>query len=95
LIDFDDSGYGFRAFELATILQAQLDAPDYNEVKSALMEGYSSKRAINLDVIDMFIVLRTWTYLGWIIARIDEAGAKARNEKYIMRSVCRARQWIA
>jgi len=40
LIDFDDSRFGFRIFELATILQAQFDAPDYVQIKAALLEGY-------------------------------------------------------
>lgn len=94
LIDFDDSGFGFRLFEIATILQAQLEEPDYVQVKASLIEGYSSKRTVSLDSIDMFIVLRTWTYLGWIISRIDEPGSKARNEKYVARSVRRSRQWL-
>lgn len=94
LIDFDDCGFGFRAFELATILQAQLETPDYQIVKTALLEGYMSKRAINLEVIDMFIVLRSWTYLGWIISKMHELGAADRNARYVARSVRRAKQWL-
>lgn len=94
LIDFDDCGFGFRAFELATILQAQLEAPDYHVVKAALLEGYVSKRNLNTDFIDMFILLRSWTYLGWIIPKMKESGSVDRNARYVARSVRRAEQWL-
>jgi len=94
LIDFDDCGFGFRAFELATILQAQLESPDYPIVRTALLEGYMSKRSIDIDAIDMFIVLRSWTYLGWIIPKMKEPGSVARNARYVARSVRRADQWM-
>lgn len=94
LIDFDDCGFGFRAFELATILQAQMETPEYQKVKAALLKGYVSKRAINLEVIDMFIVLRSWTYLGWIIPKMNEPGSVDRNARYVARCVRRAQQWL-
>lgn len=95
LIDFDDAGTGFRLFEIATILQHQLEAPDYAELRAAVIDGYRRHRAIDLSELDLMLLLRSWTYLGWIMPRMDEPGGAARCEKFARRAVRRAEQWMA
>ncbi|MES0824534.1 phosphotransferase enzyme family protein [Ruegeria sp. SCP11] len=82
LIDFDDSGFGFRLFDLATTLLKNLDEPDYPELRAALIEGYKSVRDIDTAALDLFVLLRSATYVGWIITRMEEDGSEIRNERF-------------
>ena len=79
LIDFDDGGWGFRAFDLATVLMRQLTAPDYPALRAALVQGYARP----MPALDLLLMLRALTYLGWIIPRMDEPGAVERNRRLI------------
>ena len=78
LIDFDDGGYGFRVFELATFLLRYMDEPDYPELRAALCEGYGVRAAIDPQELDLFLVLRAFTYPGWFMDRSDEPNTAAR-----------------
>ncbi|APG49244.1 phosphotransferase enzyme family protein [Phaeobacter porticola] len=82
-IDFDDGGYGYRVFELATALLKHIDAPDYGDLKQALICGYTSTRPIDLATLDLFMALRATTYVGWNITRMGEDGGGARNTRFI------------
>ena len=46
LLDFDDSGFGFRLFELATTLFKIRSEPDYETLEAALLAGYRSERPL-------------------------------------------------
>lgn len=82
-IDFDDGGYGFRVFELATALFKHIDALDYADLKQALISGYASTRHIDLATLELFMALRATTYVGWNITRMGEDGGAARNARFI------------
>lgn len=72
LIDFDDAGFGWRTFELATILHFLADNPHSAVMEAALLEGYQSVRpllATDLDALPMFLALRGLSYIGWIHTR--------------------------
>ncbi len=74
-IDFDDAGFGFRIFDLATALVKNRDEPHYEAMKSRLFEGYKSVRSLSsLDEnsLDLFLSLRDFAYLGWADARREE-----------------------
>jgi Ser/Thr protein kinase RdoA (MazF antagonist) len=43
-IDFDDSGYGYWAFDLAVALDACRDDPAYARYREALLDGYAEHR---------------------------------------------------
>lgn len=83
LIDFDDSGFGFRLFDIATTLLRNRSEPDYEALKVALLDGYRSVRDIDMAALDLFLVLRATTYVGWIISRMEEEGSEARNLRFI------------
>lgn len=88
LIDFDDGGFGFRLFDIATALLKHLDAPDYPELRAALIKGYTSVRPIDLTALDLFILLRAATYVGWNITRMLEDGGAIRNARFINTTKC-------
>lgn len=83
LIDFDDGGFGFRLFDLATTLVKFTNEPHYSLLKSSLLEGYRSVRPIDTGAFDLVMALRAATYVGWIIERLGEEGALARNRRNI------------
>ena len=79
-IDFDDGGFGFRLFELATTLFWHRDDKDFEPLKSQLIEGYRSLRPMDTGALELFLALRGATYVGWIADRgdVEDAGAKSR-----------------
>lgn len=83
LIDFDDGGHGFRLFDLATALNRTLRADDPAPLGRALLDGYRAARPIDLDALPLFQALRSFTYVGWIVPRLREAGAEARAARSI------------
>lgn len=78
LIDFDDSGWGYRLFDLATPLNKMRTRPEYSDIEAALLDGYRSCRPIDTTHIDLIRLLRALTYLGWIIPRIHEPEGQQR-----------------
>ena len=83
-IDFDDMGFGYRLFDLATTLYKALDEPDFADLQAALLAGYATCRTVpDLTHLGLFIVLRSLTYLGWIAARADEPGMAAKTAGYL------------
>lgn len=90
LIDFDDGGFGFRLFDVATALLKHRERADYDVLKGALLEGYRAHRALDTNALDLFMALRAATYVGWNITRLDEPDGAARNARFIatLRSLC-------
>jgi Ser/Thr protein kinase RdoA (MazF antagonist) len=83
-IDFDDSGIGYRLFDLATTLYKATDEPDFPTLQDALLSGYATHRPLpDLTLLPLFIVLRSLTYLGWVATRRDDAALAARSDRYL------------
>ena len=47
------------------------------------LEGYLSVRPLDVSALDLFVALRAATYVGWIISRMEESGAEARNIRFV------------
>lgn len=92
LIDFDDGGFGYRLFDIATVLLKSMDEHDYADLKAALIDGYVERRALDPAGLDLFITVRALTYVGWIVPRIHEPGGTERNERFVAqaRNLCQA-----
>ena len=94
LIDFDDGGFGFRLFEIATTLLKFMAEPDYDHLRTALIQGYTSVRAINLGALDLFLALRAATYVGWAITRQTHDNTADRTTRFIAAARQRARAYL-
>jgi Ser/Thr protein kinase RdoA (MazF antagonist) len=94
MIDFDDGGWGFRDFELATFLLRFRAAPDYPALQDALLEGYAARRSVRIDELALFMLLRALTYPGWIADRLGEPGAEERSDRAIATAIAEARRWL-
>lgn len=83
LIDFDDSGFGCRLFDLATSANRADRADPSGALRAALLEGYGACRAIDLTDLPLFQALRAFSYVGWISDRLSEPGADVRATRMI------------
>ena len=94
-IDFDDGGYGYRLFDVATALLKNRAEPNYPALKQALLEGYLSVRPLDMTHLDLFLALRAVTYVGWIVPRMEEPESMVRNTRFIKdaQELCSA--WLA
>ena len=93
LIDFDDSGFGFRAYDLATAEVQGLEDPMNAVASLALHEGYRAARrpdAPPLGDVTLFVALRTFASCGWIVTRA--APDDPRQRFYADRAVRAARR---
>lgn len=82
LIDFDDGGFGYRLFDMATVLNFILREPDPEPLQKAFTQGYLATRPIDLTVLPLFQAIRAFTYVGWIVPRLSEPGAEARQTRF-------------
>ena len=72
LIDFDDCGYGWYLFEMATSLFPQINQPFFDDLVAAYVAGYRSEREFSdadLEILPAFLMIRGFTYLGWLDGR--------------------------
>ncbi|MDZ7920511.1 phosphotransferase enzyme family protein [Rhodoferax sp.] len=83
ILDFDDGGWGYRQFDIATTLLKFLDTPNYPALKSALLQGYLGVKTLDTASLDLFLALRAVTYVGWIAPRLGEDNAAQRSRRYI------------
>ena len=78
VIDFDDAGFGWHLFDIATSLYFLKAEPYYDVAQTALVEGYRRHRALSdeaLASLPMFLAARSTTYLGWVHERKGTATA--------------------
>lgn len=94
LIDFDDSGWGFRTFDLATFLMRFLAVPDYADLRDAMLDGYAARRTVPPPELDLFILLRSLTYPGWIMTRMHEPGGAERSARALNTALPLARHYL-
>lgn len=83
MIDFDDGGFGYRLFDMATVLLKTMAEPDYSTLRACLIDGYLGRRALDLPLLDLFIAIRALTYVGWIVPRMAEDGGAERNARFV------------
>lgn len=80
VIDFDDAGFGWHLFDLATALYFIQDDPSFPVAKASLIAGYREQRSLPDDLLadlDLFMAARSFTYLGWVHTRPDSKDGQA------------------
>ncbi len=95
IIDFDDSGFGFRLYDLATLASQNEDAPDYPDLMAAAVAGYRSIRPLSdtdVALLPMFLMLRRFASMGWVVDRVPVGDARSRT--YAARAVNAARKFL-
>ena len=85
LIDFDDSGFGFRLYDLGTALSQNLYEPDYPQIRDALVAGYGQTRSTSTRMVEIFTLARTCASVGWAAPRL--AADDPVHKSHIARAV--------
>ncbi|MEO0485456.1 MAG: phosphotransferase [Pseudomonadota bacterium] len=93
LIDFDDAGFGYRAYDLGVAMVQHYDDPQRAMMEEALLAGYATLRpAPDRATLHLFTLCRALASCGWIISRYtDPAYTRAQADRAL---VC-AREWWA
>ena len=68
LIDFDDSGFGFRLYDLGTALVQTVYHPEQPQLRAALMAGYGTT---DEPMVKAFTLARTLASVGWTMPRLQ------------------------
>ncbi len=68
LIDFDDSGFGFRLYDLGTALLQTVYHPERTQIRAALMQGYGTTDEM---MVQAFTLARTLASVGWTMPRLQ------------------------
>ena len=86
VIDFDDCGYGWYLFDIATSIIFLHGARHFAVAKEALIAGYRQTRPLPDDHLAWFPVLlmaRATTYLGWMHTRSETETAREMTPRVI------------
>lgn len=67
LIDFDDSGIGYRLYDLGTAMSQNLYERDPTGLRDALMAGYGTT---DIAMVDAFTLARCCASVGWVMPRL-------------------------
>ena len=84
----------FASFDIATTLLKNRGEPDYPVLQAALLEGYRRVRPIDTKALPLFVLLRAFTYLGWIVPRMDEPGATERCGRFIENATVLSHEYL-
>ncbi len=98
VIDFDDAGFGWHLFELATSLYFITGDSIYPAAREALIGGYRSQRDLPEELLarlPLFIAVRGTTYLGWVHTRQGSDTARDFTPFLVERACAVAEEYIA
>ncbi|MCC7461316.1 MAG: phosphotransferase [Gammaproteobacteria bacterium] len=98
LLDFDDAGYGWHLFEMATSLYFVRPEAHFPEVEAALIAGYGSLRPLDpamLRSLPLFYAVRGLTYLGWVHTRQETETARGLTPTLIALACDAAERYLS
>jgi len=97
LIDFDDAGFGWHLFDLATALYFEMDQPHFQAAFDALIAGYRLHRDLpdeQVAQLPLFFLARGFTYLGWVHTRSETQTAKELTPALVEMACKRTREYM-
>lgn len=98
VIDFDDAGFGWHLFELATSLYFITGESIYPAARHALISGYRDERPLPAEALKwlpLFLAARGTTYLGWVHTRPDSETARELTPFLVERACAVAEEYLA
>lgn len=81
LIDFDDAGWGFRLYDLGTLMIQNRSEPGYDCLLAAVVAGYRTVRPLpdrDVALVPMFVMLRAFASMGWVMPRLRDGDPQIR-----------------
>jgi len=79
ILDFDDCGYGWHLFDLATALFFHLGEATFADARTSLVAGYRTTRPLpdaHLEMLPAFLLARGLTYVSWVTSRWETETAR-------------------
>lgn len=79
IVDFDDTGFGWHLFDLATISILFRGQDVFDPIWRSVVEGYRALRAWpdeQFQHMPLFYLVRAFTYLGWVHTRHETQTAQ-------------------
>ena len=98
LIDFDDAGYGWHLFEMATSLYFSNPEGSIDHLVAAYIEGYRSLRELSdedLKTFPAFLMARATTYLGWAHTRKETETAQELTPMIVAMACQKAEEYLS
>lgn len=97
LLDFDDAGYGWHLFDIATALAMATLRDDFDDLRGAFVAGYRRHRHLpedHLARLPLFLALRAATYVAWVHTRSHTQFAKDMSGLVLRVAVDRVRRYL-
>lgn len=97
VLDFDDAGFGWHLFEIATSLYFHIGQPHFAAVREAMIAGYRTRRRLSdehLALLPMFLAARGFTYLGWVHTRYETETARELTPMLIQLARTVAKEYL-
>jgi Ser/Thr protein kinase RdoA (MazF antagonist) len=98
LLDFDDAGYGWHLFDIATALAMATLREGFDALRNALFAGYRRHRQLpeeHLTRLPLFLALRASTYVAWVHTRSHTQFAKDLGAFIRQAAVDTVRRYLA
>lgn len=86
VIDFDDCGFGWNLYDLATAMLLHHGQENYDAIYNSWVEGYRSVRELPDDHLEMFptlLIVRGLVALGWMHTRRETILAQIATDMLI------------
>ena len=97
VIDFDDAGFGWHLFDIATML-VRFEGERYEAAgREAFFAGYRQHRPLSADHLahlPLFVTARQLTYLGWAQDRQEIPEIRQRGKGLIAAAVAAAETYM-
>ena len=98
VIDFDDAGFGWHLYDIATTV-ADYRGEGRTALKlDAMIKGYRSRRELpdsDLEHLDLFGLARGLTTLGWLSTRAETENARSLGRETIENTCDLAERYLS
>jgi Ser/Thr protein kinase RdoA (MazF antagonist) len=98
VIDFDDCGYAWYLYDLATLLALRCGDDSYAVVRDAWVAGYRRVTALpesHVDVVDWLVMARLLLGVGWMHTRSETELARALTSVVVEMACAHADKLLA
>jgi Ser/Thr protein kinase RdoA (MazF antagonist) len=98
VIDFDDCGFGWFLYDVASSVTFLETHPDVDDIVAAWIEGYRSVAALSAEeiaAIPTFMMLRRLVIMGWAGSHPDTELARWMGDQYTFDTVAFADKYLS
>ncbi len=98
MIDFDDAGFGWHLFDVATTLFFHVSESYFDDLFDAFIQGYRSERTLDeehLAHLPLFLAVRAMVYLGWVHTRSEIEGVEAMAPVLVEAALALTERYLA